>query len=73
MHKDFSVRLASKFPQLTAQERKLATLLRLEFSTKYIASLLNISPKSVEIERHRMRTKMGLSRDVKLTDFIKNI
>lgn len=73
MHRDFSVRLASKFPQLTAQERKLATLLRLEFSTKYIASLLNISPKSVEIERHRMRAKMGLSRDVKLTDFIKNI
>lgn len=73
MHKDFSVRLASKFPQLTAQERKLATLLRLEFSTKYIASLLNLSPKSVEIERHRMRKKMGLSRDVKLTDFIKNI
>lgn len=73
LHQDFSVRLASKFPELTAQERKLATLLRLDFSTKYIAGLLNISPKSVEIERHRMRTKMGLTRDVKLTDFIKSI
>ncbi|MCQ2170593.1 MAG: DUF47 family protein [Bacteroidales bacterium] len=73
LHQDFSVRLAAKFPELTAQERKLATLLRLDFSTKYIAGLLNISPKSVEIERHRMRTKMGLSRDVKLTDFIKSI
>lgn len=73
LHQDFSVRLASKFPELTAQERKLATLLRLDFSTKYIAGLLNISPKSVEIERHRIRTKMGLTRDVKLTDFIKSI
>lgn len=73
LHQDFSVRLAAKFPELTAQERKLATLLRLDFSTKYIAGLLNISPKSVEIERHRMRMKMGLSRDVKLTAFIKNI
>lgn len=73
LHKDFSVRLASKFPNLSAQERKLATLLRLEFSTKYIASVLNISPKSVEVERHRLRTKMGLNRGENLTEFIKSI
>lgn len=73
LHKDFAVRLASKFPNLSAQERKLATLLRLEFSTKYIAGVLNISPKSVEVERHRLRTKMGLERGENLTEFIKNI
>ena len=73
IHKDFAVRLASRFPNLSAQERKLATLLRLEFSTKYIASVLNISPKSVEVERHRLRTKMGLQRGQVLTEFIKTI
>lgn len=73
LHKDFSVRLASRFPNLSAQERKLATLLRLEYSTKYIADVLNISPKSVEVERHRLRTKMGLERGQNLTEFIKNI
>lgn len=73
LHKDFSVRLSSKFPSLSAQERKLATLLRLEFSTKYIAGILNISPKSVEVERHRLRTKMGLQRGENLIEFIKNI
>lgn len=73
LHKDFSIRLSAKFPDLSAQERKLATLLRLEYSTKYIADLLNIQPKSVEVERHRLRTKMGLKRGENLIEFIKNI
>lgn len=73
LHKDFSARLSAKFPTLTAQERKLATLLRLEFNTKYIASVLNISSKSVEVERHRLRRKMGLVRNQNLTEFVKSI
>ena len=73
LHKDFSVRLQTRFPGLTPQEIKLATMLRLEFPTKYIATILNISPKSVEIERHRLRKKMDLDRRVKLTDFMKTI
>ena len=73
LHKDFSIRLENRFPSLTAQEKKLATMLRLDFPTKYIATILNISPKSVEIERHRLRKKFGLDRKTRLTDFVKNI
>ena len=63
LHKDFGVRLTEKFPDLTRQERRLVILLRLDFSTKYIATLMNISPKSVEISRHRLRAKLGLKRE----------
>ena len=73
LHKDFTTRLYEKFPQLTRQERRLTTLLRLGFSTKYIAALMNIAPKSAEICRHRLRTKFGLDRKQNLTDFIKSI
>ena len=73
LHKDFTVRLQEKFPQLTAGERRLTTLLRLGFSTKYIAALMNIAPKSAEICRHRLRSKFGLDRKQSLTDFIKSI
>jgi DNA-binding CsgD family transcriptional regulator len=73
LHKDFNARLIDKYPQLTPQERRLATLLRLGFSTKYMASLLGISESSVEVGRHRMRKKLGLARKDKLTYFIKNI
>ncbi len=72
-NREFELRLTAKYPRLTAQERKLATLLRLEFNTRQIAGVLNISEKSVEVERHRLRGKMGLERHQNLTDFIKNI
>lgn len=73
VHKDFMIRLAEKFPNLTKQERRLTVLLRLEFSSKYIATLMDISPKSVEIGRHRLRSKLGLTRQQSLTGYIKTI
>lgn len=73
LHKDFTTRMTERFPQLTKQERRLAMLLRLGFSTKYIAALMNIAPTSVEIGRHRLRAKLGLSRGQNLTEFIKTI
>lgn len=73
LHKDFSIRLTEKFPKLTDSERRLTTLLRLGFSTKYIATLMNISPKSVEIGRHRLRAKLGLDRQQNLVAFVKTI
>ena len=65
--------MTERFPQLTKQERRLAMLLRLGFSTKYIAALMNIAPTSVEIGRHRLRAKLGLARGQNLTEFVKTI
>ena len=73
LHKDFSVKLTEEFPNLTVSERRLATLLRLGFSSKYIATLMNISPKSVEISRYRLRQKLGLNKGDNLINFIKSI
>ena len=73
IHEDFNAKLLDNFPELTQQETRLATLLRLGFSSKYIATLLNITPKSVEISRYRLRQKLGLSKGDNLVNFIKSI
>lgn len=73
LHEDFNAKLSENFPDLTQQERRLATMLRLGFSSKYIATLMNITPKSVEISRYRLRQKLGLSRGDNLVNFIKSI
>lgn len=73
IHEDFNAKLAENFPNLTQQEKRLATLLRLGFSSKYIATLMNITPKSVEISRYRLRQKLGLSKGDNLVNFIKSI
>lgn len=72
-HKDFALRLAERFPDLTEQEKRLVTLLRLGFSSKYISSLMNVSPKSVEIGRYRLRRKLKLSKGDNLVNFLKSI
>ena len=73
LHEDFNAKLSENFPNLTQQERRLATLLRLGFSSKYIATLMNITPKSVEISRYRLRQKLGIDRGDNLVNFIKSI
>jgi len=73
LHEDFNAKLSENFPNLTQQEKRLATLLRLGFSSKYIATLMNITPKSVEIGRYRLRQKLGLEKGDNLVNFIKSI
>lgn len=73
MHKGFTGRLSQLFPDLSSNEKKLAVFLRLGISSKEIATLLNISPKSVEINRYRLRKKLGLGKGANLTQFINNI
>jgi ligand-binding sensor domain-containing protein/DNA-binding CsgD family transcriptional regulator len=70
VHRDFSKRIKKEFPQLTAQEMKLCTYLRLNFTTKEIAQLLHISVRGVEISRYRLRKKLKLDRDQNLSEFI---
>lgn len=71
--KDFLKKMKSAHPELTSSDLKLCAYLRLNLSSKEIAPLLNISTKSVEIKRYRLRKKMDLDRNVNLTDYILSI
>ena len=72
-HNDFFLKLEQSFPTLTHKEKQLAALLRLNLSSKEIAYLQNISPKSVEMNRYRLRQKMNLEQGESLTEFINKI
>ena len=65
--------LREKYPNLTPNEVRLSALIRLDLSSKEIASILNISSKSVEMNRYRLRKKMQLSGSVNLSEFIRGI
>jgi tetratricopeptide (TPR) repeat protein len=70
---NFLNNLTEKFPELTEKEKRLCTLLKLNFKSKEIAGLNNVSEEAVIKARHRMRKKMGLSPDENLTEFIHRI
>ena len=69
----FYTAIRSKYPNLTPNEVRLTALIRLNLSSKEIASILNISNKSVEMNRYRLRKKMQLSGSINLSEFIRNI
>ncbi len=66
----FFLALKEKYPDLTPNDLRLCAYLRLNLSTKEIARLLNISPRGVEISRHRLRKKLNLTKDEHLFDFL---
>ncbi|MFN2260624.1 MAG: triple tyrosine motif-containing protein [Psychroflexus sp.] len=68
--KDFLKKIKSKHPSLTPNDLKLCAYLRLNLSSKEIAPLFNISTRSVEVKRYRLRKKMDLSRNDSLTNYI---
>lgn len=70
VHEEFLKRLKSEYPDLTPREMKLCAYLRLNISSKEIASLMNISTRGVEISRYRLRKKINLEHDTNLTEFI---
>lgn len=69
---DYTKRLRDTFPQLTPSDIRLACYIKMGLSSKEIAPLVNISFKSVEMARYRLRKKMDLSADTTLTDFLSN-
>lgn len=55
--KEFLKKIKTAHPNLTNNDLKLCAYLRLNLSSKDIAPLLNISLRSVEIKRYRLRKK----------------
>jgi DNA-binding CsgD family transcriptional regulator len=71
--KDFLKKIKEAHPTLTHNDLRLCAFLRLNLLSKEIAPLLNISVRSVEIKRYRLRKKMNLSRDETILDHIVNL
>lgn len=72
VHSDFLVTLKSHYPNLTPSELKLCAYLRLNLASKEIAQIMNISIKSVELARYRLRKKLHLQPEVNLFNFLLN-
>ncbi|PTN09014.1 triple tyrosine motif-containing protein [Mangrovibacterium marinum] len=73
VHEDFFKRLSQAYPTLTPREMKLCAYIKMNISSKEIATLLNISVRGVEISRYRLRKKLNLDRTENLTSFISRI
>jgi DNA-binding CsgD family transcriptional regulator len=73
LHPEFLGKLSDRFPDLTPGELKICLLLRINLSTKEIASLLSVSTRAVEGHRYNIRRKLSLSSKAALPTFLASI
>lgn len=73
INQSFYNNLKAKFPKLSQTDQKICALIKLNFSSKEMASLLAISVESVHTSRYRLRKKLRLSREESLSEFIDNV
>lgn len=73
VHENFLHNLKEKHSDLTAKDMRLAAYIRMNLSSKEIAPLMNISVRSVEISRYRLRKKINIEHDKNLYDYLINL
>lgn len=73
VHEGFLKALTERCPSLTAAELKIASLLKLNLSSKEIANILTLGSQSVDIVRHRIRKKLQLDPSESLSTFLQKV
>lgn len=69
----YTKRLHELHPQLSQSDIRLCCYIKMGLTSKEIAPLINISFKSVEMARYRLRKKMELDSAVSLTEYISTL
>lgn len=69
----FFQQLEFKFPSLTEKEKRVASLVRMQLSSKQIGQQLNITPASVDNYRSVLRKKMKLTKEDSLFEYLNQL
>lgn len=70
---EYIARLKELHPDLTKNQIVLASLLRINMTSKEIALLIDSSTKTVNMARYRLRKQLFLDSDVSLSEYLKQV
>ncbi|WP_369048974.1 hypothetical protein [Tenacibaculum sp. UWU-22] len=70
MHPDFFTKLKKIAPNLSVNDLKHCAYIVSKLKTKEVANLINVSTRSVETTRYRIKKKIGLKNNQNLFDFL---
>ncbi len=73
VHKDFNSKIKEQYPKISATELRFLSLVKMNLSSKEIASILNISNEGIKKARYRVRKKLGLNANESLEALILSV
>lgn len=73
IHHSFITKLKEKHPDLTEKEQKLSAYIKLGTSSKEIAILMNVTSRTVENYRYKLRQHFGLKSGDSLSEYIQSL
>jgi tetratricopeptide (TPR) repeat protein len=73
VHNNFDHKIKAIAEDITEKEIRLASFLRMNLSTKEIASMLNVLPDSVLKSKYRLKKKLQLEKEDDLTQFLNTL
>ncbi|GAB5399560.1 MAG: hypothetical protein Aureis2KO_11450 [Aureisphaera sp.] len=73
VHNNFDLKLKQIYEEITEKEIRLASFLRMNLSTKEIASMLNVLPDSVLKSKYRLKKKLKLEKEEDLVTFLSSL
>ena len=73
VHNNFDNKIKSIASDISEKEIRLASFLRMNLSTKEIASMLNVLPESVLKSKYRLKKKLQLDKDTDLNTFLNTL
>ncbi|MEX0272941.1 MAG: helix-turn-helix transcriptional regulator, partial [Flavobacteriaceae bacterium] len=73
IHPHFFKNLSEQHPNLSVNDLKHCSYVLSNLKNKEVAGLINVSPRSVETTRYRLKKKLGLSQDETLYHYLQHI
>ena len=71
VHQDFVSRISKTYPSITSNDVRLLSYIRINLDKIEISNLMNISPRSIDMSRYRIRKKLKLEKGVDFNQFIR--
>jgi tetratricopeptide (TPR) repeat protein len=73
VHNNFDIKIKEIYADISEKEIRLASFLRMNLSTKEIASMLNVLPESVLKSKYRLKKKLNLNKETDLNQFLNTL
>ena len=70
---NFYKKLKEINPELTTNDHRLCALIKLNMTSKEMASVLNVAPNSIKSSRYRLKKKLGLDVEADLEEFVRGL